>query len=1525
MSSRIWIASKPVNSDYEHLYLVYDPDGNPSSGDELVFRGGPEGDIVLGNIEIENWKTIGASEDSLGGLDSFGDRNYTELNLKGLTPEQFKDGLSLWANSLGAINPESGNIATDIPYTLPITVDSDGEAKRKPSLNSNTTIKSAIESIGIDFQSNIPRDGGVGPRLPSSKFPGAESYYTASDSTVNISDTTDRSVKSVGGNNTYVVDANSFNRGKVKIMEDGDAGTLDKILLKNINPSDVRLERTLGGDLNIYFPWDADGDPSIVIPNQWQNGVPSINNLWVYPPDGSAPQVIALNLPDSIPLDLPDFLPARLVPAGGIFGDVPAIPILRGWGDPLVLDLDGDGVEVTKMGFGTDRSMVYFDMDNDGFAERTAWATGGDGLLALDKNGNGKIDNQGELFGNTNTLADGFLNLKQYDSNADNKITSADGQFANLRVWVDADKDGQTDAGELKTLADLKITQINLGATILSNVSNNENTVAATSSFVMNGVTKTISEVWFRNDAMDTRYLGDVTLDVRTLFLPTLKGFGNLKDLHVAMSQDTALLTLVQNFTAGWSTKKFGNPTALNNEVRAILYKWAGVDTVVDGSRGTFIDAKILSFMEALTGEPYGSNSTLGFTQPSHAVHVPPVMNAFEIAFDSLKAHLLTQAGAGSLFVAAPVYNIASGDLSAGELSLSAINALRTEALTLDSSARGGFWSSVGEYVLNVRDKASLSTAEVNALNSAIVDSGIGQTWESVSNAVLAQYPSSYRATNLSDYVLGGQGNDGLNGLAGDDVIGGLAGNDNLSGGAGSDTYKFSVGDGVDIIYEESGAADVVLMGAGITAANIRFEKSSYDLNIYYGTSDKITLYSQFYDDMRGSSSCDEVETLKFADGSTINLKSGLTFTGTTAADSVVGTSMADSLVGLGGADGFSGYGGDDVLIGGTGNDTLSGGAGSDTYKFSVGDGVDIIYEESGAADVVLMGAGITAANIRFEKSSYDLNIYYGTSDKITLYSQFYDDMRGSSSCDEVETLKFADGSTINLKSGLTFTGTTAADSVVGTSMADSLVGLGGADGFSGYGGDDVLIGGTGNDTLSGGAGSDTYKFSVGDGVDTISEESGTADVVLMGAGITAANIRFEKSSYDLNIYYGTSDKITLSSQFYDDMRGSSSCDEVETLKFADGSTINLKSGLTFTGTAAADSVVGTTMADSLVGLAGNDSLSGGAGNDTLIGGDGNDYMDGGLGVDTASYAGTSVGVTVSLLTTAAQNTVGAGTDTLTGIENLLGSSYNDTLTGDANANTIEGGLGNDTLNGGAGVDTASYAGTSVGVTVSLLTTVAQNTVGAGTDTLTGIENLLGSSYNDTLTGDANANTIEGGLGNDTLNGGAGVDTVSYSKATAAVTVDLSLATSQNTVGAGSDLLSNFENIFGSAFADTLKGNAGANVISSGSGNDTLYGGLGADSFKFDVSAVGNIDTVKDFKLAEADKLDIRDLLVGYDSLTKAITDFVECTTSGANTIVKVDRDGAGATYGWQQIAVIENVTGLTDEATLKANGTLIA
>ena len=182
-----------------------------------------------------------------------------------------------------------------------------------------------------------------------------------------------------------------------------------------------------------------------------------------------------------------------------------------GGAEPLILDLNGDGARSTRLGYGAGQlSHTYFDMDNDGFAERTAWVSSGDGLLVMDKNGNGKIDNQNELFGNNATYADGFANLKQYDSNNDNKMTSADAQWNNLRVWVDADGDAVTDAGELKTLAQLNITQINLNATALTNTFDNENEVGATGTFVMNGQTRQVNDVWFRVDQTSSHYMGAI-------------------------------------------------------------------------------------------------------------------------------------------------------------------------------------------------------------------------------------------------------------------------------------------------------------------------------------------------------------------------------------------------------------------------------------------------------------------------------------------------------------------------------------------------------------------------------------------------------------------------------------------------------------------------------------------------------------------------------------------------------------------------------------------------------------------------------------------------------------------------------------------------------------------------------------------------------------------------------------------------------------------------------------------------------
>ncbi|OSI95282.1 calcium-binding protein, partial [Bradyrhizobium canariense] len=114
-------------------------------------------------------------------------------------------------------------------------------------------------------------------------------------------------------------------------------------------------------------------------------------------------------------------------------------------------------------------------------------------------------------------------------------------------------------------------------------------------------------------------------------------------------------------------------------------------------------------------------------------------------------------------------------------------------------------------------------------------------------------------------------------------------------------------------------------------------------------------------------------------------------------------------------------------------------------------------------------------------------------------------------------------------------------------------------------------------------------------------------------------------------------------------------------------------------GTDNADTLVGTSGPDRLEGFGGDDVISGGdgddiligdSGNDTLKGGPGNDKLDGGAGGDWADYRGAPGGVTVNLAITQAQDTKSAGIDTLISIENLWGSAYADTLTGDSGANT---------------------------------------------------------------------------------------------------------------------------------------------------------------------------------------------------------------------------------------------------------------
>jgi Ca2+-binding RTX toxin-like protein len=363
------------------------------------------------------------------------------------------------------------------------------------------------------------------------------------------------------------------------------------------------------------------------------------------------------------------------------------------------------------------------------------------------------------------------------------------------------------------------------------------------------------------------------------------------------------------------------------------------------------------------------------------------------------------------------------------------------------------------------------------------------------------------------------------------------------------------------------------------------------------------------------------------------------------------------------------------------------------------------------------------------------------------------------------------------------------------------------------------------------------------------------------------------------------------------------------------------------TGGSGNDVLIGNAAANLLTGNSGDDTLFGRDGNDALRGGLGNDGLDGGNGIDTAIYSDATGGVTVDLALTGAQDTVSAGLDTLTSVENLVGSGFDDVLRGDGGSNALSGGAGNDLLSGGAGddaldggigTDTATYADATGRVTVDLALTGAQNTGNAGLDTLTSVENLVGSSFDDILRGNTGSNVLNGGAGhdllwggagNDSLIGGVGLDTASYAGATSSVTANLlsGLATG----GAGNDTLNTIENLIGSGFNDRLIGDLGVNRISGGNGVDVVTLGGGSDVFVAEIGATPialrtgsmSVDIITDFDASGNDFIDLSGLGVAFNfrgtsanrnagDLTYKMFDSV----NGAESALGFDIDGyAGA------------------------------
>ncbi|WP_280705032.1 VCBS domain-containing protein [Bradyrhizobium sp. BR13661] len=595
-------------------------------------------------------------------------------------------------------------------------------------------------------------------------------------------------------------------------------------------------------------------------------------------------------------------------------------------------------------------------------------------------------------------------------------------------------------------------------------------------------------------------------------------------------------------------------------------------------------------------------------------------------------------------------------------------------------------------------------------------------------------------------------------------------------------------------------------------------------------------------------------------------------FTG--GVNAVRGSEFNDIIVGNGGNNVLEGRGGNDVLRGMAGNDTLTGGTGADIF----------VYDRFGNGST---GHGTGTGGI---DTITDFNS--GEGDRIDLRS-----LTNLTSFSQILANALETGSGPTLKTTITFGGDDTTELVLlGVSKASLKAS------------DFILHSATHDSVAVTVQTPDGYDFSTlytDMSVSTLATAANTIDHIF--AVDSARGITFELIGSSFN-YDSTTHKVTGGTiTEIDILNGTDPAQTTQdhVLVNSNGWSINatnffaalgqygsLDPSTHATGKLALDNIFGSAIY-SYVGSVGAYDEFGRQhlGADTFVGGNNADVFNGlsgpsgplDHGQDTVDYSNAPGAVSVNLLTGATAGS--AAGDVFISIENLRGSSFGDTLTGDGNDNVLEGGGGNDVIDGGAGFNTASYAHASTGVTVSLAAVGPQDTIGAGIDTLVNIQALRGSDHDDTLTGNG-ASVLEGGLGHNNLIGQAGQsDTASYEHAAAGVTVDLSITVAQDTKGAGVDTLTNIANLSGSHFNDILTGDSHDNLFMGNGGQDTFVfktvGGIGHDT-------IGDFVSGQDHLRLDVAAFDVND----PGSFNAWYGAHVAAVNSGSDLLIDLNHDG---------------------------------
>lgn len=657
-----------------------------------------------------------------------------------------------------------------------------------------------------------------------------------------------------------------------------------------------------------------------------------------------------------------------------------------------------------------------------------------------------------------------------------------------------------------------------------------------------------------------------------------------------------------------------------------------------------------------------------------------------------------------------------------------------------------------------------------------------------------AVYWASTGAVNVNlatGLATGADGNDTLVGIEG---VGGSIHNDTLIGSSNDWFEMFTGGLGNDTI--DGGA---ITSGNNGNRASYQSANGSVVVDLLSGTAtgadgnDKLTNInhvrgSEYGDTLRGSNTSAYAEVFEGRGGNDlIDGRGGFDIVRYDAATAGVNVNLALGTAsdGQGGTDTLSGIEGiqgtsfNDTLIGGNAQggvvlsdgltETFRGGAGSDLIDG--GQGYDRVEFDNSTAGVQVtlggasdgsaldgLGGNDTLRGIEAVRGSNHADVLTGSDAEFESFEggAGNDTVNGNGGWDRLD-YRFTASAGVNVDMSGGVGAGTATDGLGGTdtfsgiegvrggSYNDTIVGDGASNKLEGLGGNDSIDGGDGNDSLEGGAGNDTVHGGAGN------------DNIWGGAGDDSLN---GGSGWDFANYHDATAAVN----------------------------VNLTTGRTSGTGSGSDTLAGF---EGVSGSAFNDTITGDASNNDLSGGLGNDNITGGGGLDRVAYWGASGAVTVNLSTGRA--TGADGNDTLAGISGVSGSAYNDTLIGSSADNGFEGGAGNDSIDGGAGNDWVWYGIAGTGVNVNLATGVAVDGQG-GTDTLTSIENVAGSSFADTLLGSDAANTLTGDSGDDLIDGGAGNDWLG-----------------------------------GNAGNDTLLGGAGGDILQGGAGNDSIDGGAVTD------------------------------------------------------------------------------------------------